>query len=289
MKNQTSFIDRNFGMTVLFVFLVLFVPLMVREWISLRAEGMYNVEWHTTSMARLLERDLAVNRSLPDLISDLKNPETFDNFDNHVKQKIGFLGLLNVRIYDQSGEILYALEGDLIGKIFLLGEGRKSALSGEVVSELIDRDEYFDEYGQVSSLDLAEVYVPIITKKGTAPYVLEAYFDYAPITQRTNIQLMKSALSLLVTTLIVLILLIYLYKGRQKMSRQVEALEAILPICMHCKKIRIEGEDQSEEWMDVESYFAKQDDLEFSHGICGDCLQQHYPDSKAAKTCDPKS
>ncbi len=289
MRNQTSFIDRNFGMTVLFVFIVLFVPLMVREWISLRAEGMYNVEWHTTSMARLLERDLAVNRSLPDLISNLKNPETFDNFDNHVRQKIGFLGLRNIRIYDLSGEIIYAIDKDFIGKIFLPGENRNAAFAGNIVSELIDRDEYFDEYSQESSSDMAEVYVPIIAEGGEIPYVIEAYFDYTPITQRTNLLLIKSAASLLVTTLIVLVLLIYLYKGRQKMSRQVEALEAILPICMYCKKIRIEGEGQSEEWMNVESYFAEQDDLEFSHGICGDCLQKHYPDSKVAQKSAKKT
>lgn len=280
---STNFIDRHFLVTLVIIFSVLFVPLMLREWIALRAEGLYNVEWHTTSMASLLQKDLDSRHSLTKVLDQLNDPQVFDEFDQQVRQKIGYLGLLNVRIYTAAGEIVYALEKDLIGKVFLTTDEKKIALTGHVSSELIGPDEYFAEYSQEVHTDMAEVYVPIFAKDGKVPYILEAYYDYAPITLRTHSLLVESALSLLATTLAVLALLIYLYKGRQSLGTRIKALEAILPICMYCKKIRLEESDQPNQWMEIETYFAKQDDLAFSHGICHQCLQKHHPESKTAQ------
>jgi hypothetical protein len=50
-------------------------------------------------------------------------------------------------------------------------------------------------------------------------------------------------------------------------------LRKILPICASCKKIR----DDKEYWSDVEAYFKKQLDVDFSHGICPDCFRTLYP------------
>jgi PAS domain-containing protein len=51
-------------------------------------------------------------------------------------------------------------------------------------------------------------------------------------------------------------------------------LRSILPICAHCKKIR----DDQEYWRSVESYLYKHLDIKFSHGICPECMKEHYPD-----------
>jgi hypothetical protein len=50
-------------------------------------------------------------------------------------------------------------------------------------------------------------------------------------------------------------------------------LRKVLPICASCKKIR----DDKEYWADVESYFKRQLDVDFSHGICPDCFRTLYP------------
>ncbi len=55
------------------------------------------------------------------------------------------------------------------------------------------------------------------------------------------------------------------------MSEQVEALSSAIPICMHCKSIRNEGDD----WLRVEEYFKAKDDLDFSHSLCPDCFYDH--------------
>jgi PAS domain-containing protein len=65
----------------------------------------------------------------------------------------------------------------------------------------------------------------------------------------------------------------FMYDGNQRalliiedISQMVE-LQRIVPICMLCKKVR--NDDQY--WTDVEAYFKRYWDLNFSHGYCPTC------------------
>ena len=51
---------------------------------------------------------------------------------------------------------------------------------------------------------------------------------------------------------------------------EVKVLNALLPICMYCKKIR----DDKDYWQSIEAYIRQTTDSEFSHGICPDCYQK---------------
>ncbi len=50
------------------------------------------------------------------------------------------------------------------------------------------------------------------------------------------------------------------------------SLRALLPICMKCKKIR----DDAQYWRGVEDYFHRHLGVDFSHGICPDCVKHYY-------------
>jgi len=54
----------------------------------------------------------------------------------------------------------------------------------------------------------------------------------------------------------------------------VKTLQGIIPICMHCHKIR--SDDQA--WNQLEAYITKHSDAQFSHSICPDCELEHYPE-----------
>ncbi|GAB6095624.1 hypothetical protein JCM14469_18760 [Desulfatiferula olefinivorans] len=54
----------------------------------------------------------------------------------------------------------------------------------------------------------------------------------------------------------------------------IKTLQGIVPICCFCKKIR----DDKGYWDQVEVYVSKHSNAEFSHGICPDCMEKHYPD-----------
>ena len=57
---------------------------------------------------------------------------------------------------------------------------------------------------------------------------------------------------------------------------RIRRLEGIIPICMHCKNIR--SDDAS--WQKLEAYISNHSNAIFSHGICPDCIAEHYPDIK---------
>lgn len=53
---------------------------------------------------------------------------------------------------------------------------------------------------------------------------------------------------------------------------EIKLLRGILPICMHCKKIR----DSEGKYEHVESYVHKYSGVDFSHTICPECEQKYY-------------
>ncbi len=54
----------------------------------------------------------------------------------------------------------------------------------------------------------------------------------------------------------------------------VKTLEGLLPICAHCKRIRT----ADGAWEQIESYVRSHSEADFTHGICPDCINAHYPD-----------
>jgi len=56
------------------------------------------------------------------------------------------------------------------------------------------------------------------------------------------------------------------------LSKHVQMLEGLLPICSYCKKIR----DESDEWQPMEKYIQARTAAKFTHGICPDCLRKNY-------------
>ena len=59
----------------------------------------------------------------------------------------------------------------------------------------------------------------------------------------------------------------------QEALAHIKQLQGLLPICMHCKKIR----DDRNTWHRLETYIQKHADVMFSQSLCQECLQKHYP------------
>jgi hypothetical protein len=53
----------------------------------------------------------------------------------------------------------------------------------------------------------------------------------------------------------------------------IKALQGLLPICAWCKRVR----DDEGYWDQVEAYFHKYTGIDFTHGICPDCLEKMRP------------
>ncbi len=59
----------------------------------------------------------------------------------------------------------------------------------------------------------------------------------------------------------------------QEALDKIKTLKGLIPICACCKKIR----DDQGYWNSVESYIKDHAEVEFTHGICPDCMKKLYP------------
>lgn len=61
----------------------------------------------------------------------------------------------------------------------------------------------------------------------------------------------------------------------------IASLEGILPVCMHCRKVRQKDGDPADpaSWIALETFVKKSIDTDVSHGICPDCLKEHYSET----------
>jgi DNA-binding response OmpR family regulator len=60
----------------------------------------------------------------------------------------------------------------------------------------------------------------------------------------------------------------------ENLLSQIQQLRGLLPICVHCKRIR----DDKNYWHSVETYIAHHSGAEFTHGICPSCLDEQMKD-----------
>ena len=59
-------------------------------------------------------------------------------------------------------------------------------------------------------------------------------------------------------------------------EEQIKTLHGVLPICAHCKRIR----DDKGAWFQLERYISDHSEAMFSHGICEDCVREHYEEER---------
>jgi sigma-B regulation protein RsbU (phosphoserine phosphatase) len=59
-------------------------------------------------------------------------------------------------------------------------------------------------------------------------------------------------------------------KELEEALSQVKQLQGLLPICSYCKKVR----DDQNYWQKVDTYLSDRIDVQFSHGVCPDCLER---------------
>lgn len=55
---------------------------------------------------------------------------------------------------------------------------------------------------------------------------------------------------------------------------EISVLRELIPICCRCHKVR----NDQQYWQTVESYFATNVGVDFSHGICPGCARELYPE-----------
>lgn len=103
---------------------------------------------------------------------------------------------------------------------------------------------------------ILELYAfPILDSEGHATGVVEYIRD---ITTRKNAEKEREKL----------------IEKLQSALDEIKTLRGILPVCCYCKNIR----DDKGYWDQIESYISKHSEATFSHGICPNCMKEHFPE-----------
>ena len=56
--------------------------------------------------------------------------------------------------------------------------------------------------------------------------------------------------------------------------KELKELRGLLAVCMHCSRIRTKDDS----WQEIQAYVASHSEASFSHSLCKECLDKHYPE-----------
>ena len=62
--------------------------------------------------------------------------------------------------------------------------------------------------------------------------------------------------------------------ARTRTHAQLHRLRGLLTVCSHCSRIR----NEHQAWERLDAYVTRHSDAAFSHGLCDECLAQHFPE-----------
>ncbi|WP_027359279.1 PAS domain S-box protein [Desulforegula conservatrix] len=126
----------------------------------------------------------------------------------------------------------------------------KKALAG-------DQNHFEDEYITITgnkTFNISAIFSPSFSHDGSVSGVIGIFDD---ISERLH---MEKERNLLICEL------------RSSISK-VKSLSGLIPICASCKKIR----DDNGYWNQLEEYIRKHPDVEFTNGVCPECMKKLYP------------
>ena len=152
------------------------------SWLSRRAavdEAIADATFTTEVLANSVVQP-AMPRGLVDTES-----ASVDKFDRLIRHRVLIGQVLRVKIWDESGTVIYSDEPRLIGQQFELGDGSLDVLrNGGAEAEVSDvskpENPFEEPLGQ-----LLEVYTQIKSPEGE-PLLFEAYFAYDDVEQRSE-------------------------------------------------------------------------------------------------------
>lgn len=133
---------------------------------------------------------------------------------------------------------------------------------------------YLETNDRKSFLFIIEENVNLLAVVDDAVRMMEESYGQRTFLQQVNI----TAAVMTVFALLVSLLVMRIRQVRRA-EQEIMKLEKILPICASCKRIRGDKMDpyKSESWMNLEEYLKKENDINFSHGLCPDCAERLYP------------
>lgn len=204
--------------------------------------------------------------------------------------------LYKIRVFSSRGTIIYSTNIDEIDSKNEKEYFESIVKKGKVYSIFVKKGRTSAEGTNITT-NVVEVYVPIMLDNSFSGAV-EVYYDITGSINQYNelFEISNYIISLIVFTLFIALSYAF-YKAysnikiRDQIEKQlivqkidlekaldeIKTLKGIVPICSYCKKVR----DDEGFWQQVGDYINKHSDASVSHGICPDCVKEHFPDMKS--------
>ncbi len=97
---------------------------------------------------------------------------------------------------------------------------------------------------------------PILGEDGAS--VVGAFSMFTDVTERRRAEIEREAQ----------------FKALEAALSEVQQLRTLLPVCSYCRRVR--GDDDY--WQHIEAYLTERAGSQFTHGICPDCADTHFPE-----------
>lgn len=122
------------------------------------------------------------------------------------------------------------------------------------------------------------VFLLVVALLGNLNALVDAFF-HPEIEYFDEEHLLVGGITALVSGLLFGMAILYARHLEQALQK-ITLLEAFLPICANCKKIKTAGNPGSRlaTWEPIEAYISARTNTQFSHSICPDCLTKLYPE-----------
>jgi hypothetical protein len=235
------------------------------------------------SLATMLKNDLEEWLPLHLLLSTIDDERRYLYLDEMVRHHLLMAKLEKIKIFNNHGIIIYGEKLELLGQ----DHGEKTELAqafkGQSASTIISTKEYENAYGEVHKSSLIETYLPVFDNDGKVTHVMEVYQNFDPLKERIVATLLRTGATITGILLMAFALISLLLKKMNKLKDERDLLASFLPICSFCKKIRDDTPnetdgDEKPKWVQLEEYLTTEKNLEFSHGLCEECMHEHYGD-----------
>ncbi len=144
----------------------------------------------------------------------------YEEHDNQIRDILESFDVVNVKIFDVTGTILFSLEPDVVGRIVHDNLGLASALGGVSRSHVANLGYLFRIYGAHADFPMMETYVPIRNKPGGKIFgAYEVYQDYRPLGLYVRSETVRSSVSHI---LLLVIFSFFIYRFGRLASRLLE-------------------------------------------------------------------
>ena len=249
----------------------IFTDLMMRE-----------AEANATSYGRAIlgrERDTLIHAGPDGTPRIVIAAEEFPHFDQRAQADLGFFDMPKIKIYSKDKTIVYSTDHAIIGERDSTNEELGQALDGEIVSEFHKRRELWDLSNEARiNRDMVETYLPIRDGENAIIGVFEIYMDVGSYRNAIETGITTSLGVLCIILACVFATLVYFMRRATKTiysrTEELHILRGMLPTCSFCKKIKNDEGD----WESMEAYISARSESVFSHSLCPECEESHYPD-----------